>query len=340
MGLQTAPGYIGQGSFQTPVELDRNWVAAVGGRRSGRIRYNDFALTPSPTAMQMTIAKGDAVVMGAETSTIQGGYYAWSNASETINWPAAAGSPRIDSLILRVIDTQYGTDGSGNGALWQVVSGTPSGSPVAVTNAQLDAGGALHRPGGYLRVADVLVPASVTNLSTATVSNNLRFARIGRSTLCNFADLPADAQIGDEATVLDDYNNKVIWSGSSWVGAGEGGAWNSLAPYLTSGFTQNTFGYAPQYKLQGNTVRLRGNVLKTAAGGMVTSTVFLTLPTFLRPAFHSYFSQPTSLVTSSGYLTRVDVPPNGAMGVGFANGYTNTFLPLWVSLDGICFDIF
>jgi hypothetical protein len=47
MGLQSTPGYIGQTGFQTPVELDRNFVEALAGGKSGAFRYGDFAFTPS-----------------------------------------------------------------------------------------------------------------------------------------------------------------------------------------------------------------------------------------------------------------------------------------------------
>jgi hypothetical protein len=202
MGLQVVPGFINQAGYQHPAELMRNFNAAMAGRRSGAIRYQDFALTPSGSAMQMTINLGDAVLIGAEAST-QGGYYVWSNAVETIAWPASAGNPRWDTLVLRVVDTQYGTDASTPQAFWEVVSGTPAASPARITDSQLNEGGAFHRHGAYLRIMDLLVPAGVTNLSTATLDHKRKYARIGRHTMCLTADVPADAQIGDSITYLD-----------------------------------------------------------------------------------------------------------------------------------------
>jgi hypothetical protein len=202
MGIQAVPGFIGQAGYNHPVELMRNLGAAYAGRRSGAFRYNDFTLTPSGSAMQLTISGGDAMVMGACNSSTQGGYFAWSNGNETINWPAAAGSPRIDSLILRVIDTQYGTDASTPQAFWEVVSGTPSGSPTAVTDAQLNEGGAFHRHGGWYRVADFTVPAGATNLGAATVSNKRNYARLGRYTMGPAASVPP-GQLGEGYTITD-----------------------------------------------------------------------------------------------------------------------------------------
>jgi hypothetical protein len=340
MGLQLAPGYIGQGSFATPVELDRNVAAAIAGRRTGAFRYNDFALAPSVSGMQMSIGLGNAIIMGGETSSTQGAYHVWSSATDILSWPAAAGSPRYDTLLLRVIDLQYGTDASPNGAYWQVVSGVASGSPVPLADSVFATGGAQHRPGAWWRVADVLVPASVTNLSTATVVNKRRYCRIGRSVLCNYADLPTDQMIGDEATILDDHNNKVIWDGTAWVGIGQGGVWNSLLAYIASGYNPNSsFGFAPAYKLQGNTVKLRGNLAK-ASGGIPTSTNFITLPAQLRPVSNTYFSVPSYQGTSTYSTTRLDIAPTGTISISYSTGTTGAYAPQWVSLDGIEYDLF
>src|SRR3954469_13008509 len=105
MTLQAVAGWLGQTGLQHPASLYRNMLAAIVGRRSGFFRYNDFTLTPSASTMQLTIGRGDAFLMGTEGVTTQGGYFVWNNADETLAFPAAVSLPRIDSLILRVIDT-------------------------------------------------------------------------------------------------------------------------------------------------------------------------------------------------------------------------------------------
>lgn len=337
MPLQVVPGYIGTSGFQTPVELDRNLVAALAGRRTGAMRYNDFALTPSGSLMQMTIGAGDAAIMGSEGSATQGGYYAWSSAAETIAWPAAAGSPRYDSLLLRIIDTQYGADAAGNKALWDVASGTPSGSPVPLADSQFNVGGALHRPGGWWRVADVLVPASVTNLSTATVVHKRRYARMGRNVICLAADLPTDAQIGDTAIVIDDGMNSLIYNGTIWVSQRASGTWQSLSPYYGASVVANSFGYAPAFKIQGNTIRYRGIVFKAA--GFTNGNTIASLPTTLRPAQTVEFEVPTALIASGNYTSRIDISTAGAMTCAFAQVNATTFAPTWISLDGLEYDL-
>lgn len=218
MGLQVVPGFIGQVGYAHPAEMMRNQMAAHAGRRTGAFRYNDFAATPSAVAMQMAIGAGDGFLQGTEQNT-QGGYYAWSNASENIAWPAAAGSPRVDSLILRVIDTQYGSDAATPQALWQVVSGTPAGSPVKVPDVSFASGGPFYRPGAWWRVLDVQVPAGATNLAAGTLTHYRKYARIGRHTMALSTDYPTDAQIGDSVTSLGptDTGQKFHYDGTSWV---------------------------------------------------------------------------------------------------------------------------
>jgi hypothetical protein len=188
MALQTVPAFIGQSGYQHPVELFRNLVGSLTGNGKGLVGANTgFALTPSGSAMQMTVAAGAAVIDGNE-STSQGSYYVWSPSSEVLAWPAASAQPRIDSLILRVIDTQYGSDASSPQALWQIVQGTPSGSPSAQPDIEFEAGGDFHRPGAWWRMANVLVEAADTNMAATTITDlrvmaNARELRVDRGLL-------------------------------------------------------------------------------------------------------------------------------------------------------------
>lgn len=339
MGLQTAPGYIGQGGFQTPVELDRNFVAALAGRRTGAFRYNDFALTPSGAAMQMTIARGEAVILGNASSTTQGGYFAWSDASEVINWPASAGSPRIDSLILRVIDTQYGVDAGGNQAVWQVVSGTPSGSPVAVADSAFAVGGPNYRPGAWWRVADVLIPASVTNLSTATITYTRKYARINRHTFALSTDLPTDKQLGDTVSVIDQAGKLLIWDGNQWRGPEDAGGWTALplAATFSDGNTLSGAG-SPEYRLRGRQVEMRGTVRKTDNSSMAgnVSQTLATLPVGSRPVVINLSTGVCQWGTSVNANVPIARREIGTDGTVKCNPMVNT---TWFDLGGIKFEI-
>jgi hypothetical protein len=279
MALQSVPGYIGIPGYNHPATLMRNFNAGVAGRRAGAFRYNDFALTPSAVNMTCLINSGEAMVLGNEDSA-QGGYYAWSNLPETIAWPAAGGTPRYDTLLLRVVDTTYGSD-AGLGSFWEVVSGTPSGSPVPVTDADLNVGGPLNRHGAYLRIADFLVGASITNLAAATLVHRRKYARLGRHTMGLVVDLPADAQVGDSYTYLDGTNttgDTVRYNGTDWE-AGSVERWRTWTPTVrnngisgTPATISSTVDYA-RYKKVGDQVfyHFALTINAAAANGMSIS---------------------------------------------------------------------
>lgn len=171
MPLQVVPGFIGQTGYEHPVELFRNLVGNLTGNAKGLVGSpTGFALTPSGSSMQLTIGAGAAVIKGSE-NTSQGSYFVWSPTSEVKAWPAASAQPRIDSLILRVIDTQYGSDPASPQAMWDIVQGTPSGSPVQQPDVEFEAGGDFHRPGAWWRVANFLVEAADTNMAATTMTD-------------------------------------------------------------------------------------------------------------------------------------------------------------------------
>lgn len=244
MTLQAVAGFLGQSGIQHPALLYRNFTSAFAGRRSGFYRYDDFTLTPNGAAMSLNIGRGDAFLMGTEGVSTQGGYYAWNNATETLAWPAAAGSPRIDSLILRVIDTDYGADAAGSKAVWEIVSGTPAGSPVAVADSAFAAAGAFYHPGAWLRVADFTVGAGITNLAAATLSHKRKYCRIGRHTIGLSSDFPSDAVLGDQFTPIDGTYAGVlyIYDGGTWQRQTklDGGAFVNESTTIT-GITSTTY---------------------------------------------------------------------------------------------------
>lgn len=219
MTLQLVAGFLGQAGIQHPALLYRNFASAMAGRRAGFYRYDDFTLTPSGAAMSLNVGRGDAFLLGTEAVTTQGGYYAWNNTTETLAWPAAAGSPRIDSLILRVIDTDYGADAAGSKAVWEIVSGTPAGSPVAVADSAFAPAGLYYHPGAWMRVADFQVPAGATNLAAATVTHKRKYCRVGRHCIGLSSDFPADAVLGDQFTPIDGAYGGVlyIYDGATWI---------------------------------------------------------------------------------------------------------------------------
>lgn len=219
MGLQLAPAYIGDPTYDHPVLLDRNMVLATFGR-TGLLKYGDLAVTPVSGAMQANIGPGAAVLVGRENS-LQGAYFAWSNAAENVAWPTASGSPRIDSLLLRVQDQAYGVIGGAQGASWEVVQGVPGSSPVAVSETDFDSGGSHYQPGAWFRLGNWRVDPGDTQLNPANWTINQKYVRGSiRDSLCLSTDRPTNPAFGDRILEINTGLSR-RWSGSSWTVIGE-----------------------------------------------------------------------------------------------------------------------
>lgn len=173
MGLQTKAAYgalesDGVTPVQHPVELDRNFMEGLAGR-SGAFRLGDFALAPTGTNQQLSIASGVMFVNGQENAQ-QGGYTAWSDASETKNFGAPSGSPRIDTLLMRIYDSQYGTLPSGTyRAQWDVVAGTPGATPAARPDSDFLSGGSQYVPGAWIKWAEVRINPGDTTIPSGQI---------------------------------------------------------------------------------------------------------------------------------------------------------------------------
>lgn len=219
MGLQSAPAYIGDPGFDHPVELDRNMLEGIFGR-TGRLRPGDFTVGKVVGALQATVSSGRAFLLGLESAT-QGGYFVWSDVGQTMAWPSPSGSPRIDTLLLRVRDNQYGTIGGALGADWDIVSGTPGSSPVAVVDAEFNVGGDFYEPGAWWRVADIRINPGDTEINAGLITSYNNYVRNALArTPCLSSALPTDAVAGDRAYATDT-GVEWVWNGSKWLTAGD-----------------------------------------------------------------------------------------------------------------------
>jgi hypothetical protein len=220
MGLQTAPAYIGQAGYSHPVELDRNVMRTIAGARTGLVRFGDFAVTPTGVSGQVSVARGAAFLLGVENAA-QGAYHAWSDAAETQSFAAASGNPRIDSLILRILDNQYGTISGSPRATWEVVQGVASGSPSARPDSDFNTGGSQYKPGAWFRVADVRRNLGDTTIPGGQITSNLRYSRytIGDMLIQNGSSFPTDAVFRDEV-VRADTGLRYWYDGSVWIPVG------------------------------------------------------------------------------------------------------------------------
>lgn len=213
MGLQTKPAYIGVSGFQNTVENDRNFIENCFGR-TGVLRYGNFDISAVAGVMQAQVQAGGAVILGGAST--QGGYFGFSDAAENLAWPAANGSnPRYDTLIMRVIDTQYGASAAGDQLRWEILQGTAAGSPVPLTDSQINTN--FPQPGAWMRMYDVLVPTGVTNLTTATFNRKFPYTNTTGLLLYNSAveskptGLYRGEQLMDTATRF-----RYEWDGTQW----------------------------------------------------------------------------------------------------------------------------
>lgn len=212
MALQLAPNYIGNGGYLTPVENDRRLVQTIFGIQ-GVTKQADFTVTPG-TGLTVNIAAGVGIIAGKENVS-QGYYLAYSPSSEVLAWPGPSASARIDALILCIIDKQYGSSALAEGAQWVIIQGTPSGSPTAPTDADINA---VFKPGGWMRIANIRINVGDTTVNPANITMTRTFCLMPGRMLArvNLAALPTSGvEIGTWGLALD---TSIIyfWNGSAW----------------------------------------------------------------------------------------------------------------------------
>lgn len=222
MGLNAIPAYAR--SLNHPEIVLRNIQRGMFGGRSGAMRFGDFAVAPTATTRQFSVGAGRAFIMGRENSS-QGGYVVFSDASENLLVTAPAASPRIDTLLLRIYDDQYGTLASGTSrAQWDIIPGVAASSPLARPDSDFLFGGSQYIPGAWWRVADIRSNPGDTTIPANQIYPTLDHVRVpGAETLC--LSVPTVTGFGGRPT--DPVRNEKIrevdtdllwrWNGTSWV---------------------------------------------------------------------------------------------------------------------------
>jgi hypothetical protein len=242
MALQLAPNYIGNGGYQTPVENDRRLIQTLFDRQ-GVTKQADFTVTPG-TGLTVNIAAGTGIIAGKENVS-QGYYLAYSPASEVLAWPGPSASPRIDALILCVIDKQYGVSALAEGAQWVIIQGTPSGSPSAPTDSDINT---VFKPGGWMRIANIRVNVGDTTINPANITMTRTFCLMPSRMLArvNLAALPiTGVETGTWGYALDT-NKPYYWNGTSWVAYQSQGY---VQAFINADFTATSTGATPNLTL-------------------------------------------------------------------------------------------
>jgi hypothetical protein len=190
MTLNTPPSWLQAGSY--PAQYDRIIQQALYAT-TGIIGSASLAVgANSPAGMSVRVAAGWGAVVGT-TTTDMGVYTFYNDALNTLTITTAdATNPRIDLVCATVRDAFY--SGAFNDVIFQVVAGTPAGSPVAPA-----------LPANSISLATVLVGAAVTQIN----SGNITDTRVATTT--NLAtSLPSQA--GNAGNYLTTNGSVASWA--------------------------------------------------------------------------------------------------------------------------------
>jgi hypothetical protein len=156
MTLVSPPSWLQSGSY--PAESDRLTQQALYAT-TGIIGSASMAVTEnSPAGMSVLVASGWAAVVGT-TQANMGVYTFYNDATVTLTITTAdPTNPRIDRIVATVRDAFY--TGAFNDVIYQVLPGTPAGSPTAPAV-----------PANSISLATVAVGAAVTQINTANITD-------------------------------------------------------------------------------------------------------------------------------------------------------------------------
>lgn len=156
MTLHTPPSWLQNGSH--PAENDRLTTQALWAT-TGIIKNTSLAVTAnSPIGMSVLVASGWAAIVGT-TQPNMGTYVAYNDATATLTITAAnSTNPRIDLVCVTVNDSYY--SGSADNVVFQVIAGTPAGSPVAPAT-----------PANSIALAEVYVGAAVLSINSGNITD-------------------------------------------------------------------------------------------------------------------------------------------------------------------------
>ena len=156
MALVTPPSWLQAGSY--PAESDRLNAQALYAT-TGTIGSASLAVTPnSPAGMSVLVASGWAAIVGT-TQPNMGVYTAFNDATATLTVTTAnPTNPRIDRVVVTVRDAYY--SGAFNDVIFQVIAGTPAGSPTAPAT-----------PANSISLATIAVGAGVTSITAGNITD-------------------------------------------------------------------------------------------------------------------------------------------------------------------------
>jgi hypothetical protein len=156
MTLRTPPSWLQNGSH--PAENDRLSTQALYAT-TGIIGSSSLAVSQnSPAGMSVIVASGWSAIVGT-TQANMGAYVVFNDANNVLTVTTAnPTNPRIDRVVITVQDAYY--TGAFNDVIFQVIAGTPAGSPVAPAI-----------PANSISLATIAVGAGVTSILNANITD-------------------------------------------------------------------------------------------------------------------------------------------------------------------------
>jgi hypothetical protein len=184
MTLVSPPSWLQAGSY--PAESDRLTTQALYAT-TGIIGSSSLAVTQnSPAGMSVRVAAGWAAIIGT-TQANMGAYVAYNDAQTTLTVTTAdPTNPRIDRVVVTVRDAYY--SGAFNDVIFQVLAGTPAGSPTAPAI-----------PANSISLATLAVGAGVTSITTANITDT----RVAVTSNLAISSLPSQAGNGGKYLTTD-----------------------------------------------------------------------------------------------------------------------------------------
>lgn len=184
MTLVSPPSWLQAGSY--PAESDRLTTQALYAT-TGIIGSSSLAVTQnSPAGMSVRVAAGWAAIIGT-TQANMGAYVAYNDAQTTLTVTTAdPTNPRIDRVVVTVRDAYY--TGAFNDVIFQVLAGTPAGSPTAPAV-----------PANSISLATIAVGAGVTSILTANITDT----RVAVTSNLNISSLPSQTGNGGKYLTTD-----------------------------------------------------------------------------------------------------------------------------------------
>jgi len=157
MTLRTPPSWEQNASH--PAENDRLTTQALWAT-TGIINPASLEVTAnSPAGMSVVVADGWAAVVGT-TQPDMGTYVAYNDAPVVLTITTAnPTNPRIDLICLTINDSYY--SGATDNVVFQVIPGTPAGSPVVPA-----------LPDNSISLAQITVPAAATTIVSGNITDN------------------------------------------------------------------------------------------------------------------------------------------------------------------------